>query len=214
MARTPQIRKGKPTSARILETATGLFAEKGFEGTSVDAIVNRTGVNKRMVYHYFGSKLELYRQVLLAAYEEIGRFEAERLEGVSEFGELVERLVEIGFAFHREHPEFTRLILWENLNEGRGIRTSPQHLSKEASIVRIRRALEAAPAGRYRRDLDPRLIYLTIVGLTQTYVSNRYTLSQGLNLDLASPAVLKMGRRHAVQVIHAWLGQPPADPRR
>ena len=44
----------------ILAAARSLFAEKGFEGTSTQEIADRAGVNKRLVFYYFGSKEDLY----------------------------------------------------------------------------------------------------------------------------------------------------------
>ena len=49
---------------KILEAAEHVFAEKGFEGASVDQIAKRAGVPKPNVYYYFSSKEELYRQVV------------------------------------------------------------------------------------------------------------------------------------------------------
>lgn len=211
MPRRRSTRNGKPTDVRILETATRIFAEKGFHGTSVDEIVQRTGVNKRMVYHYFGSKLALYRRVLAAAYDELAHYEDRAMDDAEEFGEVVERLIRAGFEFLRDHAEFTNLILWENLNRGRGIRSTAALLSKEPVLARLRRAREAAPAGRYR-DIDPRFLFVTILGLTQIYVSNRYTLSQGLGLDLGSPAVLRQAQQNAIHFVRAGLEAPAAAP--
>ncbi len=41
---------------RILETATILFAEKGFDGISMDELAKEANVNKSMIYYYFSSK--------------------------------------------------------------------------------------------------------------------------------------------------------------
>ncbi len=49
---------------RLLETATELFAEKGYAGTSVREIVNRAGVSKPVLYYYFQSKEGLFYAIL------------------------------------------------------------------------------------------------------------------------------------------------------
>jgi AcrR family transcriptional regulator len=49
---------------RILNAAFNEFASKGFAGARVDQIARRAGINKRMLYHYFGDKEALFRQVL------------------------------------------------------------------------------------------------------------------------------------------------------
>ncbi|GAB3747277.1 TetR/AcrR family transcriptional regulator [Nocardiopsis nanhaiensis] len=48
---------------RLLRAATRLFAERGFEGTSVQEIVTAAGVTKGAMYHYFGSKDDLLYEV-------------------------------------------------------------------------------------------------------------------------------------------------------
>lgn len=47
------------TREKILRTAELIFAEKGFDGARVDDIAKRAGVNKALIYYYFGSKDEI-----------------------------------------------------------------------------------------------------------------------------------------------------------
>ena len=49
---------------RLLETATELFAEKGYAGTSVREIVDRAGVSKPVLYYYFKSKEGLFYAIM------------------------------------------------------------------------------------------------------------------------------------------------------
>lgn len=52
------------TRQRIIKAASWEFADKGFAGARTDAIVRRARVNKRMLFHCFGSKAGLYREIL------------------------------------------------------------------------------------------------------------------------------------------------------
>jgi AcrR family transcriptional regulator len=52
------------TRDRLLETATALFAEKGYAGTSVREIVDQAGVSKPVLYYYFKSKEGLFYAIL------------------------------------------------------------------------------------------------------------------------------------------------------
>ncbi|GDY29080.1 TetR/AcrR family transcriptional regulator [Gandjariella thermophila] len=74
---------------RLLAVATRLFAEKGFEHTSVQEIVDVAGVTKGAMYHYFDSKDDLLYEI----YARVLRMQTERLEkfAASE-GTLPERL--------------------------------------------------------------------------------------------------------------------------
>ncbi|WP_079312455.1 TetR/AcrR family transcriptional regulator [Microbispora sp. GKU 823] len=68
----------EPVRQRLLAEATRLFAERGFESTSVQEIVAAAGVTKGAMYHYFDSKddllHEIYARVLRLQMERLTRF--------------------------------------------------------------------------------------------------------------------------------------------
>jgi AcrR family transcriptional regulator len=65
--------RGQATRQRLISVATGLFAERGFEGTSIDAVLHEAGVSRGSLYHHFGSKEALFEAALTAIMEEAGR---------------------------------------------------------------------------------------------------------------------------------------------
>jgi AcrR family transcriptional regulator len=60
----PRPRNPEATQKRILKAAKAEFAKFGLGGARVDRIAQRATANKRMIYHYFGSKEDLFRAVL------------------------------------------------------------------------------------------------------------------------------------------------------
>ena len=56
--------KRAETIRRILDTASEIFSESGFEGARVDEIARRAGVNKATIYYHIGHKQALYGQVI------------------------------------------------------------------------------------------------------------------------------------------------------
>ncbi len=55
---------GPQRRAQLIEVARGLFAERGFEGTSIEEVAQRAGVSKPIVYEHFGGKEGLYAVVV------------------------------------------------------------------------------------------------------------------------------------------------------
>lgn len=53
------------TKVKILLSAKKIFAQNGFAGARMDAIAKDSGVNKAMLHYYFGSKDQLYQEVIL-----------------------------------------------------------------------------------------------------------------------------------------------------
>lgn len=56
--------KSELTRARILDAAVSLFAAKSFDGVSMRAIAREAGVDPALIHHYFGSKDDLFEEVL------------------------------------------------------------------------------------------------------------------------------------------------------
>ena len=61
------------TRARVLEAAATLFAERGFHGTTARDIAERAGVNLASAHYHFGSKDELYLEVLRVQFDAVNR---------------------------------------------------------------------------------------------------------------------------------------------
>jgi AcrR family transcriptional regulator len=62
------VERGKVTRAQIVEIATRLFAERGYDGTSIEAVLAESGVSRGSLYHHFPGKEALF----LAAMEDAG----------------------------------------------------------------------------------------------------------------------------------------------
>jgi AcrR family transcriptional regulator len=79
----------EPVRQRLIGEATRLFAERGFERTSVQEIVAAAGVTKGAMYHYFDSKDDLLKEI----YARVLRLQMERLTMFADAdGPVAERL--------------------------------------------------------------------------------------------------------------------------
>src|SRR3982751_6572515 len=62
--RKPRPRDAAATKELLLRAATEEFAEYGLAGARIDRIADRAGVNKRLIYVYFGAKAALFAAVV------------------------------------------------------------------------------------------------------------------------------------------------------
>ena len=114
-------RKAEATRKKILNAAEKLFAEKGFDGTSVESVARSCGVNKALIYYYFKDKDDLIRCLFKNTYEElsdqIGSFAGKPDRGGPvEAGARLKRTIS-GLA---EKKGILALLLMEELkNDGR-----------------------------------------------------------------------------------------------
>jgi TetR/AcrR family transcriptional regulator, transcriptional repressor for nem operon len=65
MTDLPRTAKGRATRARIVAAAAGLVRERGAAETSLDEVIERAGVSKSQLYHYFQDKADLLRAVVV-----------------------------------------------------------------------------------------------------------------------------------------------------
>ena len=100
-------RNPERTRERILSAALKEFAANGFAGARVDVIARRAAINKRMLYHYFGNKEHLFREVLR---RKIAERQASA-EGLS--GDPAESLPR--FKLSCRDADWIRLLEWEAL---------------------------------------------------------------------------------------------------
>lgn len=198
------------TKDRLLTTAISMFSNKGFDGVSVNDIVHRAKVNKRMVYHYFKSKVLLYQEALFHAYNELSAQEKQAATETDSLEDIVRRLIRVYFEFPRQHPDFSRLLRWENMNKGQGIKETRFPLSKDLVLERLRAAISKEADGiKWRTDLDAEHMLITIIGICQVYVSHRYTLSQVLHRDLGSDEAIRRGIENAEHYMMAGMRPSP-----
>lgn len=180
------------TRARILAAAKVEFAKKGLGGARVDDIAIRAKTNKRMLYHYFGNKEDLFRITLEDAYAEIRVAEAgleiEKDEPIT----ALKRLVRFTWSYYLANPEFITLVNSENLHKARHIKASERMTEMSRPFVdRMRTLLErGARAKLFRKDLDPVQVNITIAAIGYYYLTNRFTGSIVFERDLMSDAAL------------------------
>ena len=133
------------------------FAEKGFAGARVESIGRRAGVNKQLLYHYFGGKEDLFREVVERKIEErLGRLEGSpgKLDG----------LLEYHFEKLYEDLGWIRFLTWEAA--GRGEETPLEEERRQSIARQVQDLREKQVGGSLPADLDPRYLQLAIYALT------------------------------------------------
>jgi len=162
-----------------------------------------------MVYHYFGSKEEIYRAALVNVYNRIVAVEFHATESESAPQEQLAHLLRSYFAFLDENPEFTRLIQWENSERGKHIAKQKHLLSKDPFLERFHEIVKAGIAsGQFRSDLNIPHLLIHCIGLCFIYHSNRYSLSQGLSMDLGDPAERERGLKQTLTLVFDGIRAP------
>ncbi len=152
------LRNPERSRERILFAALKEFAAKGFAGARVDAIARRANINKRMLYHYFGDKEELFKAVLRRKISERQSW-AENLSGEPE------ESLPFWFEAACKDADWIRLFQWEAL-QGNWQKVIDEKERVETTARGLQRIKQRQARGQISPDLDPRHVMLTMRSLT------------------------------------------------
>ena len=200
----------------ILDAAEEIFAQHGFDGARIDAIAETAGYNKSLIFQYYGSKLDLYAEVIRRA-DELTRGPqtqvfAALLEDETAFtaGRLIplfKTYLSAYFDFLIGHPRFVRMLVWEMAE---GWQTYTQVLTQRDvddvdQFRPIQQKIQAA--GVLRSNFRPIAQFVLIEFLFPCYLS-MLPLYQALlpGEAISSPAELAHARDFIVDfVVHGML---------
>lgn len=188
----PKRRDAEATRNRILAAAKKEFAKNGLGGARVDEIAARAKANKRMIYHYFGSKEALFKTVLETAYLEIRAAEQKlELEHLPP-KEALETLVRFTWRYYLKNPEFITLVNSENLHRARHLKTSEVVKVVSRKFIRMVGDLldRGVAEGVFRPGVDPAQLNITIAAIGYYYLTNRYTGAIVFERDLMTSEAL------------------------
>jgi TetR/AcrR family transcriptional regulator len=191
------------TRKKLLTAARREFARCGLAGARVDEIAGRAGVNKQLVYHYFGDKDALYLAVLEWVYEEI-RTQEHRLNLVGlPPQQAIRKLIESSFDHLAAHPDFIVLLNDENRGGARHVRGSRRLEAMHSPLVSMVSKIlkQGVRSGAFRKGVNPLHLYISIAGLSYFFFSNGPTLSAIFGRDLRSPAAKRARRKHVVDLV-------------
>ncbi len=190
---------------RLLQAAQEEFTARGLEGARVDEIAHRAGVNKQLVYHYFGNKDGLYLKVLEHTYEAMIQAKTSlKLAELPPF-QAIERLVAFTYDYMAEHREFVALLNDENIHHARHISQSETVYPKHAKMIGMLGDIlhHGEKDGSLRPGIDPVQFYITLSGMCYFYFANIHTLSVVFGRDLATEDALAVRRQHIIDTVMA-----------
>jgi TetR/AcrR family transcriptional regulator len=162
MADSPDLR------LRLLEAALACFVRKGIAATSLRDIASEAGVTPALLHYYFGDKDQLQAEVI--AQKILPVFAALReplLRAGDDIAALIAGFVSGIGSIVAEHPWLPPLWVREVLCEGGALRDLLfDHIGPQVPQMMAGRFAEAQAKGRINPDLDPRLLMVSLVGLT------------------------------------------------
>jgi AcrR family transcriptional regulator len=168
----------------ILEVAEDLFAEKGFDGTSVRDIAGQAGVNLAMISYYFGSKEKLMAALI--------QFRAEYTRGILEelnndeiltpwekIDKLIELYVNKILNNYKFHCIMTQHLPTVQSNEIRDMITD----IKARNFEQVKKIIQEGQRKKIFRKVDMELTVGTVMGTITQVTLSKSLYCRLLNID-------------------------------
>jgi AcrR family transcriptional regulator len=220
-ARAPAVVEFRPRDAdrtrqEILRAAMAEFAGHGFAGARMEAIAERSKVDKKLIYYYFAGKDELFLAVLEQSYADIRAAEHALHLEASDPLRAIETLVAFTWNHYLRHPEFLALLNSENMLRAGHLKRSRRIRQMNSPLIEVLADVLARgeASGTLRRGIDPMQLYISIAGLAYFYLSNKHTLGAIFGRDLMSSDALDERLAHMTEVVGGYVRTPAAPPQR
>ncbi|HQF11623.1 MAG TPA: TetR family transcriptional regulator [Paludibacteraceae bacterium] len=168
---------------QILQVAETLFAEKGFEGTSIRDISKEANINVAMVSYYFGSKEKLLEALILhktsGLKEQLVHLIDENLEPLEKINKL------IALYIHRINCNrgIYRVLHFELASQKKALEIQSFSEIKKANLKSLEIIIQEGQAkGVFRKDIIIPLLTTTILGTYFHFQMNKPFYEEILNL--------------------------------
>ena len=196
------------TREAILEAAERMFGDEGLEGARTEAIAAAAGVNKALLYYYFGSKDRLYRAVLEGYLADFNRQALELLSSKGSARSLLLRYINLHFDFigaHRHHgPLFQRMLMADQKSLAR--------LAREYFLPRSKALLKVIErgmrTGEFRR-MDSTHAAISLLSLIAFYFSSAPVLRAVSGIDAYAKANLARRKEEVLKFVRYALFKNP-----
>ncbi|MEO7136868.1 MAG: TetR/AcrR family transcriptional regulator [Gemmatimonadales bacterium] len=207
MATNPdRMRNPDRSRAAILDAAEHLFADQGYEATSLNQVGASAGVSRGTPGYFFGSKLELYQAVLDRAFADVREAVREGRARALASNESPEAIlagaVSDYFDFLAARPNFVRLIEREALSGSRLPEGASLSAGQEAlAAISAELGLDDAPSGEAAQLL------LSIISLCWFPLIHARTVAPAVGVGLENGTLMEQRKRHVVAlVLHGLRG--------
>ena len=197
-----RVRDAERTRELILDAAELLFAEKGYEETSLSDVGKQAGVSRATPGYFFGSKADLHRAVLERCFADVRRAVREGKERALASGQTPEVVLAGAVSDYAEfvaaRPNFVRLIEREALSDRTVLTGMP---------LRLAVWQEALAAFQQELGLDisdsaeASHLLLSLVALTWFPIVHGQTFMKAVGLDPTAPDFAEQRKRHITTLL-------------
>jgi TetR/AcrR family fatty acid metabolism transcriptional regulator len=182
--------KSQARKDRIIEAATRIFAQKGFQEATIAEIAQEAQVSEATIYDHFQTKEGLLFAIPLEVTKRLNRWAGAHLRLISGTANRLRATVYLYLDLFEKNPDYAAVALLILKPNARFRETEAYRLIREGFRNTSKTIKEGIASGELRSDLDPYIIRSVIMGVVDHVTTNWLMAGrQGPITDLVDPLI-------------------------
>lgn len=162
----------------ILDAGLKAFGKMGYRKTSVNDIALAAGVSKAMLFHYFGSKKNMYLYLLSFAYETFTHaLQTNRGITAPDFFDRILASMKIKLGVLKQHPSIFQFLFSVYTETDPDVQAELKEFLKQSLSFRDELVFTELDRGKFKDTVQPELVLRILVGYSKGCIGNNSMLS-------------------------------------
>lgn len=167
----------------ILDAGLQNFGRLGYRKASVRDIAQAAGISKGMIFHYFGSKKQMYLYLLQVAYEDFTQAFQNGIDNANtDFFDRIRESIRIKMEVLKVHPAFFQFLVSVYFETDPEVQEELQEFLKKDEAFRNELVLTPTDKSKFKETVDPQLVLKLLVKYSEGCVGSNHLLSE-MDLD-------------------------------
>ncbi len=164
--------KTEERKSNILEAATRIFSEKGFQDATISEIAKAAGASDAFVYEYFNTKENLLFSIPREHMQQLHENLAFHLKLIRGAVNKLHATLYMQLLYYKEHPDFTAVLMLMLKHNRKFIDTEAHKEIRDYLKIVDRCISEGVESGEVNADIDPYYLRATLIGSLEHIVIN------------------------------------------
>jgi len=173
-------RDPEATRTALLDAAEAVILEKGFGNAALSEIAKNANITKSLIHHYFGNKENLWQEVKKRRFTLFAESMMGMIEASPPTSDLMRNSIEVFFRYLKDNTGVARMLSRIFMEDLAGERLEKIVTLNDMAKERLRMAQEA---GFIRKDLEPGLILVLVIGLVHQWFQNKEHFIHYFSID-------------------------------
>lgn len=157
----------------IIDAALTTFGTNGYKKASINDIALLAGISKAMVFHYFGTKKDLYLYLIQYCYDLVTNEINDNFDtGVTDFFDRIFLSSQIKLSVIKKHPATLSFLSSIYFEQDEAVRNDIKTILAKGEEIRNKVAFEGMDTSKFKDGIDPKLVMKILMWMADGFADN------------------------------------------